>query len=410
MKSKFIILTLSLCVLAGGAYAIAKGKIDPELFSAEKKEQTAPAPKVSAPAISVAKVHIENFVDSVFVTGTLIAKDEILVAPEVEGLRVLELKVDLGDRVEKGQVLALLERETLEVQLAQNTAALTRSKAAIAQANSQLSETQARVKEAEAQLRRARPLKKKGFLSGRTFDQRSLAARAAKAQLAAARDGIAVAEAELAQQQAQRRDIEWRLSRTEVKAPTAGVIARKTTRVGSMATASGEPMFRIIQDGEIELDGEVTETQLAKIHSGLKAQVTIAGIGAVEGRVRLVSPEVNRETRLGNVRISLDQNDKLRIGSFARGTIKTSTSRGLAVPAAAVMYNAAQAGQKTVLRVKADTVEQRTITTGLQTPDWVEVTSGLSEGDLVVSKAGTFLRDGDRIKPIMPASKVSEAR
>lgn len=167
-------------------------------------------------------------------------------------------------------------------------------------------------------------------------------------------------------------------------------------------------MFRLAQAGEIELEAEVPEADVARIAEGQPARIQIAGAGELEGKVRLVSPEVDKTTRLGKVRIFIGANKALRIGAFGRGIIEVARVRGLSVPAAAVTY--APEGPH-VLVVTEDTVRLRRVKVGLQPGQQVEITSGLTEGDLVVAKAATFLRDGDRVRPRrVGAEKVSEAR
>ena len=116
--------------------------------------------------------------------------------------------------------------------------------------------------------------------------------------------------------------------------------------------------------------------------------------------MRLVSPEVDKATRLGRVRIFLGDNPGLRVGAFARGTIETANGHGLAVPASAILYGPDGA---TVQVVRDSRVETRRIKTGLAGGALVEVTKGLSEGDLVVARSGTFLRDGDAVRPVAVA-------
>ena len=172
------------------------------------------------------------------------------------------------------------------------------------------------------------------------YDQREQAARTAEAQLVAAQDGLKVAEAEKAQIEAQRRELMWRRGRTEVLAPADGIISRRIARVGGFAAGSAEPMFRIVANSEIELDAEVIETRLAGVREGQDARVEVTGLGTIAGKVRLVSPEVDKATRLGRVRIFLGDNPGLRVGAFARGTIETAKGSGLAVPASAILYGA----------------------------------------------------------------------
>ena len=261
-----------------------------------------------AAAVTVARVAPSNFTARVLATGSLVAREEILVGPEVEGLRVTEVLADEGMRVKKGDVLARLVADTLDAQLAQNDAGLARATAAIAQARSAIVQAEARLVEAQNAFERAKPLKAAGHMAESAYDQRQQASRTADAQLVAARDGLKVAEAEKAQIEAQRRELDWRRGRTEVVAPADGIVSRRMARVGGYAAGAAEPMFRIVAKGEVELDAEVTETRMATVKVGQPARVEVAGVGEIAGTVRLVSPEVDKATRLGRVRIFLGDN------------------------------------------------------------------------------------------------------
>lgn len=362
---------------------------------------------VLAAAVTVARVAPADFTATVLATGSLVAREEILVGPEVEGLRVTEVLADEGMRVKKGEVLARLVADTLDAQLAQNDAGQARATAAIAQARSTIVQAEARLEEARNAFERAKPLKAAGHMADSAYDQRQQAARTAEAQLVAARDGLKVAEAEKAQIEAQRRELDWRRSRTEVVAPADGIVSRRMARVGGYAAGAAEPMFRIVANGEVELDAEVAETRMAAIAIGQPARVEVAGVGEIAGTVRLVSPEVDKATRLGRVRIYLGDNPALRVGSFARGAIETATSRGLAVPASAILYGPEG---PSVQVVRNHRVETRKVKTGLAAGALAEVREGLAEGDLVVARSGTFLRDGDAVRPLLGKAKISEAQ
>lgn len=358
------------------------------------------------PAVTVARVSQEGFVETVMVTGTLVPRDEILVSPEIEGLRVLDLKVDEGDAVTKGQVLATLVATAMEAQVAQSDASLARADAAIARAESAISEFEAKVKEADSALERARPLTKSGYLSESTFDTREATAKTMRAQLVAARDSLKVAQAEKQQVVAQRKELDWRLGNTDVKSPADGIVSRRTARIGGLAMAVGDPMFRIIARGEIELDAEVPEEPMAKVKIGQKADIEVAGAGRVTGTVRLVSPEVDKTTRLGRVRIFLGADPNIRIGAFGRGEIVTAESKGLAVPVSAVLYDDKGAS---VQIVRDGKVVTSPVKTGLIARGKVEIREGAALDDLVVARAGTFLRDGDAVRAIVPGATVSKA-
>jgi RND family efflux transporter MFP subunit len=360
-------------------------------------ESAKPKPAQGAPAVTVVRAAERELVERAIVTGTLVPREEILVAPEVEGFRIAEVLVEEGDVVRQGQVLARLSRDVLETQLAQNAATRIRAEAAIAQARSNIVQAEAAQVEAAQSLERARALMRTGNTTEAVMETRVSVARAAEGRLSAARDGLRIAEAEKASAQAQQREIEWRLSRTEIRAPAAGVVSRKMARVGGTATAAGEAMFRIIRDGEIELEGEVTETQMPRLKEGAAAEVTVDGQRFIAGKIRNIFPEVDRATRLGKVRIALPKDEGLRIGSFARGTVVVARHTGVAVPTASVLYGAEG---PTVLAVVDDKVQARRVTTGLNAEGFVEVVQGLKAGEAVVARAGSFLRDGDVVRAV----------
>ena len=384
-----VILALAACLAAsGGAHAEAERKGGP-----------------LAPLVTVVRASEREIIERAVVTGTLVPREEILVAPEVEGYRIVEVLVEEGDVVTKGQVVARLSRDILETQAAQNGAALARAEAAIAQAKSQIVQAEAAQVEASQALERTRVLLKGGNTTEVNLEQRVSAARSAEGRLAAAREGLRIAEAERLQSQAQRRDIEWRLSRTEIRAPEAGVVSRKNARVGAAASAAGEALFRIIARGEIELEGEVTETQMPRLREGAPAAIVVEAGRTVEGRVRNVFPEIDRATRLGKVRISLPKDPGLRIGAFARGTIEVARRTGVAVPIASVIYGVDGA---TVLAVAGEKVQARRVKTGLSAEGVIEVREGVAAGEAVVARAGSFLRDGDSVRPVLASSAQAE--
>jgi len=361
--------------------------------------QTAPAATGPlAPTVTVVNAEEREIVERAVVTGTLVPREEVLVAPEIEGPRITEVLVEEGAVVTQGQVLARLSRDILETQLSQNAASLSRAEAAIAQARSQIMQSEAAQVEAKAALDRTRALMRGGKTTEAVLEQRVSAARVAEGGLAASRDQLGIAEADRAAALAQRQELEVRLARTEIKAPAPGIVSRKTARVGATATGAAEPLFRIIAHGEIELEGEVTELQLPRIREGAPAEIAIDAGRSIAGRVRNVLPEVDRATRLGKVRIALPKNAGLRIGSFARGSVEIARRTGVAVPISSVMYGA---GGATVLAVVEDRVQARRIQPGLSAGGLVQVTEGIAAGERVVARAGSFLRDGDVVRPVL---------
>ncbi|MBX9925457.1 MAG: efflux RND transporter periplasmic adaptor subunit [Hyphomicrobiaceae bacterium] len=371
-----------------------------QVSAKDKAARTAP------PAVSVVKASVADFVETVLVTGSVVARDEIMIAPEIEGFRIVALNAEEGDRIEKGHVLASLSSDTLEAQLAQSDANIARAGAAIAVARSAIVQAEAAEKEAEQAFDRARPLRQSGTISESVFDQREAAAKSAKARLASARDSLKSAEADKTALEAARREIAWRKERAEIRSPVDGVVSRRTARIGAVASAVGEPLFRVIANGEIELDAEIAERDLGRIKDGQPAVVAITGVGEARGLVRLISSEVDRTTRIGKAKISLGVNPALRLGAFGRGSVETARSRGIGLPTSAVVF----AGDGATVQVIADgKVETRSVTTGLATQTLIEIRKGIAEGDTVVAKSGSFLRDGDAVRPIMAPTNLSTA-
>ena len=384
---------LALTVLAAPAFDAPALAVEPA---------SVPEPAALAPAVTVVNAARREIVERAVVTGTLVPRDEILVAPEIEGLRITELLVEEGDRVAQGQVLARLSSEMIATQEASNVAAIARAEAAIVQAHSQIVQAEAAETEARLSYERAQTLSKTGNATAAVLEQRASAAQAATGRLAAARGGLQAAKADLATAKAASAETALRRARTDIRAPEAGIVNRRTARVGATATAIGEPLFRLIARGEIELEGEVPETWLARMKAGDPARLTLDQGRVVEGKVRRVYPEVDRMTRLGKVRIRLADDPALRIGAFARGSVEIARREGVAVPVSSLIY--AADGRASLLVVRDERVEARTVTPGLSAEGFTEIRDGVAAGERVVARAGSFLRDGDRVRAVDAAS------
>jgi HlyD family secretion protein len=360
-----------------------------------------PDPAAVAPAVTVALAAPREVVERAVVTGTLVPRDEILVAPEVEGLRITELLVEEGAQVARGQPLARLSLEMVLTQEAANAAAIAKAQAAILQARSQIVQAEAAQVEANLALERTRSLIRTGNATAVTLEQRISTAQANEGRLGAARGGLQLAEADLAAARAQGAEIALRRTRAEIRAPEAGIVSRRTARIGATATAAGEPMLRLIARGEIELEGEVPETWMPRLHVGDPARLDWDGGRTLLGRVRRIDPEIDRATRLGRVRISLDPDPTLRIGAFARGKVEVARRTSVAVPLSALLYGAD--GGASVFVVADARVEARTVVPGLSAEGAMEIRSGLKAGESVVARASSFLRDGDRVRAVVPS-------
>jgi HlyD family secretion protein len=363
--------------------------------------QTATAPK--PPAISVIAAKSREIVETLAVSGNFVAREEILVLPEINDAQVVEILAEEGDEVKKGQVLARLSTSTIDILLAQNDAALARNDAAIAQAKAQIAQADANAAQAKADLGRTTKLKKSGYATGELFDQRQTALNTADAQLESARRAQEIAEADRKATEAQRRELELRRARSEVMAPSDGYISGRGVQLGGIASMAKDPMFRIVQNGEIDLAAEITESDLAKLKVRQPAKITPVGARqAIDGGVRFIAPEVNTTTRLGSVRVGILGKERVPLGSFGRATIEIARAQGVTLPLAAVTF---KADGPVVQAVKDGKVEVRKVKTGLIDDAHVEIVEGVAAGETVVAKAGTFVRNGDQITPVVQASQ-----
>jgi multidrug efflux pump subunit AcrA (membrane-fusion protein) len=178
-----------------------------------------------------------------------------------------------------------------------------------------------------------------------------------------------------------------------LRSPAAGLITQINTIVGAPASPQAGPMFRISINNELELDAEIPAVHLLKLNPGATARITRDNAPDLVGRVRVVSPEIDRRTQLGHVRLSLTNNPSLRVGMFARANIDAKRScDGVAVPRSAIDHLTVQVVKE------GNTVETRRVKVGLVSDTSTEILEGVTEGEIVVADAGTSLHDGDKIK------------
>jgi multidrug efflux pump subunit AcrA (membrane-fusion protein) len=176
-----------------------------------------------------------------------------------------------------------------------------------------------------------------------------------------------------------------------LRAPAPGLVTQVNTIVGASASPQAGPMFRISINNEVELDAEVPAIQMLKLNPGATARISRDDAPDMVGRVRLISPQIDRANQLGQVRISMSYNPSLKVGMFARANIDAKRSCGVAIPRTAIDH-------LTVQVVKGTTVETRNVRVGLVSDTSIEILEGLDVGEIVVADAGSSLHDGDQIK------------
>ncbi|MCX8099480.1 MAG: efflux RND transporter periplasmic adaptor subunit [Casimicrobiaceae bacterium] len=338
------------------------------------KGQTAPrAPAASAasvrPALTVTLASVESspWPLTLSANGNIAAWQEAVIGAEVQGLRIAEVHVQVGDRVRKGQVLATFAAETLEAERAQAAALIAEAEAQLAQA--------------EADAARARLLADSGALSAQQINQFQTAEKTARARLAAAR--------------AQMQLIEVRRAQTRLVAPDDGVISARSATLGAVV-GPGVELFRLIRQGRLEWRAEVTAAELSRLRTGQAALVTLSDGSQLRGRVRQLAPTVDPQTRNALVYVDLERSPQARPGVFARGEFELGRTSALHVPQSALVL---RDGFAYVFRADASgRVSQVKVETGRRLGDRVEIVSGLKPGEQVVASGAAFLSDGDSVR------------
>ena len=345
----------------------------------EAKKKDGPA--ASSQTVTVATATETALPSSVTASGSVSAWEEVPIGAETGGLVATAVLVDEGSYVRQGQPLVQL-----------NTALLS---AAVRQQQAAVQTAQANAARDDAALDRAQQLKERGFLSQASLDTALANQRSSQA-------GVAQARASLAQSQTQ-------LSQATIRAPVSGLIISRSVTRGQIV-AAGTELFRMVRDGRLELDAQVPETDLALIRSGMSAAITSDQAGETTGTVRIVTSEVDAETRLGIARIALASNSGLKPGMFASARIDVGSQPGVTVPTAAVLYRDNRAG---VFVLQADSTVRFVQTTVINTAADRTAVANVQPGARVVVSGAGFLNEGDRVtvqaaqRPAAPAQQTT---
>ena len=366
---------LIVLALAGGAGALFYGKKD-------KPAAPAPAPaavpaNAARPALTVTTTlpQRSELPIALSANGNVAAWQEASIAGELNGLRLAEVLVNVGDVVQRGQLLARFATDSIQTDVAQ-------ARAGVAEATAQAAE-------ASANADRVRTLQNTGTFSGQQMKQILTAEQTAKAR-------VESAVASLAAQT-------LRLQNTQVLSPDSGVISARNATVGAVP-GNGMELFRLIRQGRLEWRAEVTSSELARLRPGTPVLVSAASGAQRTGRVRMVGPTVDPQTRVGLVYVDLPSPSGAKMGAtflpgmFAKGEFELGKSSGLTVPQQAVVV---RDGFSYVFRLNPDQrVSQLKVQVGRRVGDRLEVLQGLDAQAVLVASGAGFLNDGDLVKQV----------
>lgn len=352
-------------------------------------------------AVRIVTVHHGEVARWASVVGTLVARNDLTVAPEGAGGRITELLVDVGDQVTAGQEVAKLDATAALTQRAQAEATQLRAVALVKQQEAVIAEYRAALADALAALRRIEAVGT-GVASEETIEQRRTTVATATARLNAAEQALEVYRAEVAQTATQVRDATLAVERTTLRAPAAGLVLSRSAQLGAVAN-SGQVLLRLAQDGTVEFAAEVTEDLLPLMQVGQPVELDAGGI-TTTGTVRRVDPSLDPATRLGAARVTLTHPEAaLRPGLSVRGKIRVATGNGAIVPSSAVLDD----GGGTVVMVVADGhARRRPVAKLLRAGAEVLVGDGLAVGEQVIARAPNFVPDGEAVTGVEATAAV----
>jgi RND family efflux transporter MFP subunit len=325
----------------------------------------------AAPLLTVVTTHArsEQLPLQVPATGNVHAWQEASIGAESDGLTLIEVLVDVGDKVKRGQLLARFNSDIIAAELEE-------ARASVAQAT-------AAAEEAELNFSRAKTLAMSRAISTQQLDQTRIASMTARAQLDAAR----------AFEKKQR----LRLEQTRVHAPSDGIISARSATIGTVVPSAQE-LFRLIENGRLEWRAQVSMSDIEKLAEGQNAVITNQQQAAIKGSLRRLAPTIDTNTHSGLVYIDLPANTHLRAGTFLRGYIEVGDTTSLTLPQSAVIL---RDGFHYVMQVGAQSVVSlKKIVIGRQVNDRVEIITGLSPAESVITSGLSFLNAGDKVRVV----------
>lgn len=324
---------------------------------------TAPTSPAAALTITVAAAGQARWPMVLEASGAVSAWQEAVIGAQVSGLRLKEVRVNVGDKVKRGQVLAVFDTEMLRADVAR---------------------LKASAQQAEANRQRALQLKGSGGISEQEVLQYVTQADVAKAELD---------------------KTQLQVGYGLVTAPDDGVISARSATVGSVS-GSGQELFRMIRQNRLEWRGELTAAQMAQVTVGQAVALALPDGAAASARVRQLAPSLDSQTRLGLVYADIAPGSTARAGMYAKGRVALSESAATTVPAASVII---RDGRSYVPRITQDQrVVLQAVAVGRRQDGAVEILSGIQQGERVAVQGAGFLNDGDTVRiatPNAPAAK-----
>jgi len=367
------------------ALAVMAAAIALAVFLSFEAESVTEDPLSASPgsALAVEATQVESFSwpTLIHTSGVIAAREEIHIVAEVGGVRLTQVHVDVGDRVQKGQRIAQLDDVELRSQEAELMAEVTKARSVW--------------RNAASQLERSQKLDADAALSQQDLDLLGMQVERAKAELDAAS-----ARLELKRIQIQR---------TRIVAPYGGIVSARSAALGAV-TSSGQELFRVLRDNRLEWRAELTAAQLSQVRAGQRVALTLPDGTESLGRVRQVAPTIDSRSRMGLAYVDIESGHQARAGMYAAGRVHIGMTDAMVLPASAIMVRDGRTSVARIQRVDgAPRVSMVAATVGRRQGRLIEVLDALRPGDEVVLSGAGLLSDGDQVRVVSSASRALPA-
>jgi RND family efflux transporter MFP subunit len=363
-------------------------------------------PAETIPVVPVAKVGRTNLISDLALTAEFQPFQQVDVMAKVAGY-VRSIKVDIGDHVQEGQLLAILEIPEMEDDLAKAAAAIDQADAEIATARDELKRAEAAHELAHLSYTRIGDVIKKepGLVPQQEVDEARSRDLVSEAQVSAAKSNLRTSEQRARVARAEQSRLQTLHKYTTISAPFDGVVTKRYANAGSMiqaGTASqtqAMPIVQLSQNNLLRLILPVPESAVSRIHVGETLEVKVSSIGKTfPGRVARFSGKIQESTRTMDTEVDVPNPTLTLIpGMYAEVTLRLDgRSNVLAVPIDAVDRSGPSPRVYSVN--SSGSIHIMPITTGLETDQRIEVRSGLQEGETVVVGRRAGLKEGERVQ------------
>ena len=327
-------------------------------------------------------------------TGTVRARTAAVISSRVMAY-VQQVAVQVGDRVREGQLLITLDAQDLDTNVRRAEAAGAEVLSAIPEADSGVAGAKANLDLAQSTYQRMQELASKKSISNQEFDEASARLKSAQASYEMARAKRTQLDSKRAQAQQEIRGATIMRDYARLSAPFAGIVTAKSVEPGNLA-APGAPLLTVEREGAYRLEASVDESRLPFVKAGQTVEVALESLDQrLTARVSEIVPSVDPASRAYIVKIDLPAVPNLLSGVFGRARFAMGARKVVTIPPLALV----ERGQlQSVFAIEDGCARTRLVTTGERGPSGVEVLSGLSEGEKLVSPVPAGLADGARVE------------